>query len=411
MCKALLAIALLASAKISLQAQSPCKQADIPHTTNKIATLRSQLRSITIGDDGTTVPPLAQQLLPQLKSSLIEITREVMACQSTSASPQSIEQELASILHANPPQPPPDTVIPNNDKQYTEAQSDLYSSNLRVNAHQESQSLTGITFTFTIPCGNDTIWMLFDKSGTQWQPALVWQAPPYKEISGAFGDVFLTGIISGKTNNSWRAVIVHGHPWCTSRFSGLDIDVIAPSSSFTHPQVIWHTIRGYSRGDFNARLHTTTDTFELFINAASMDVAGYERTVVYRYQLRNDHVQRIGPIAVNGRGFVEEWLNAPWDETLHFSNPQNLPELKAAYDLNAKHNGTDDFWVYTDGSVRACIGNPKRFQVEFDVENIHNITHTSYFQIEQNNSGYTMLTAASSQPDKNCDGPDIMKKP
>ena len=397
----LLAAALLFCPTLS-SAQSPCAPAQQQAAAN-VTRIRTQLAYIKLASDdiGYEVPAPAQTLLPQLKDALAQAARAVVACHDTTTTPAVIASELAHLLHTNDPAPAATDQA---------ASQPPYGTDLTLQAVSLTPTMLSLQFRFNIACGFDSLWMVFEAKNNLWHEALDWKAPPYKEVSGAFGDFFLTAALTTDTAGGWRLVAAHGTPWCTSRFSGFKLDVLAPSSNPASPRVVWNTGRAYSRGDYVTRLRATGDTLDFRTNVPALDFDGYERTVVYRYQVAKDVVTRVGPIAVNGRGFVEEWLASPWQEASAFSNPASLAALKAAHDRYTSNGSSKDIWTYHYGPVWACHDSAKHFQVELDVDDAHTGDRASYYQILTNGNGYTMMVADSTHPDMTCAGPDLMKK-
>ena len=138
----------------------------------------------------------------------------------------------------------------NGDPRYVEYLSfDTYGSNLLIHVTRPTPSTLAIESSFRIGCGDDSVLVLFASDESRWKELLVWQALPYKEISGAFGDFFVYSILPANPTHGLRVLAAHGRPWCTSRFSGFEMDLLAPQPTGGKPRVVWHTARGYSRGD------------------------------------------------------------------------------------------------------------------------------------------------------------------
>ena len=123
-------------------------------------------------------------------------------------------------------------------------------------------------------------------------------------------------------------------------------------------------------------------------------------------------------IAINARGFVEEWLSAPWSESRDFSSAEAVTELQAVYDrfdAPIKLNG-DQFVRHPLGPVRACAA-PGVFQVQIDstLENIvpgkpggvRKPLASRYFHVREVKDGYVMLSAPTA-PDPTCSGANLM---
>ena len=388
-----------------------------------VAHIRSELRSIKLDEDspGDDLLAIAQQKLPALKSALAQTALDVLACNSVSVEPSTLQTQIARLLDANPPQPPPGSSVTNGDKHYAEWLAFGYGRNLLVSVGHLSPKLLSVTFTFHIPCGDDHLLIIFEPDLGHWRERLLWQAPPYKEISGAFGDGFFTALLT-PSPGQWRLVAIHGRPWCTSRFSSFDMDVLAPTSEPTHPRVVWHTERGYSRTDYPETLKVLTpDTFEFRNNADAMsfDENAFERTVIYRYRLADDHVTRLEPIAMNARYFVDEWLTMPWNEAQAqdpSASPSLLEQVHALYHRDDDVHNLKRYLSWQNGPVRACKAKGM-YQVEMGVSEDLLVTDkpggdthalpTRYFQLREGNGGYEMQDVRTA-PNPACTGPNLM---
>ncbi len=269
--------------------------------------------------------------------------------------------------------------------------------------------------------------LAYEVNSGVWKQKLRWQSPPLKEISDAFGDFFVSAVLPGSSTSGcidtkWRVVVAHGTPWCTSRFSGFKMDLLSPGPNPATPRVLWHTERGYSRGDIEPQIKSSGNTFELRLNAdcMSFDVVNcFERRVIYRYSVDgNDKVRRVGPISINARGFVEEWLIAPWSESRSFSVAQAVDPLQKVHNsFNPTFKPNEDqFVIHSFGPVQACA-TPGTFQIQINstLEKIvtgkpggeSKAIASHYFLVHEVKDGYMMLSAPL-DPDPTCSGADLM---
>ena len=103
------------------------------------------------------------------------------------------------------------------------------------------------------------------------------------------------------------------------------------------------------------------------LNDSSMDFEEFQRRVIYRYRIdAHQVVRRIGPIATNARGFVEEWLSAPWSESKAFPAPEAASALQLIHDQSAQRAEAESKFVSSRyGPFRACdqLGT---FQIQID---------------------------------------------
>lgn len=381
-----------------------------------VHSIQEKLKQVPGDDAGTDIPIAARDQLTQLKDALSDVADSALACAESSVDPAELERKIAAPIHANQQEP----VAKNGDQ--SGASSAVYGQNLNVSVRRPSSfpNLLVIDFSVDIECGDDHVLLLYGMENGAWKQQIRWQAPPLKEISDAFGDFFLSAVLpaSSGSNAKPAVVVTHGRPWCTSRFSTFDIDVLIPGAEAKSPKVLWHTRRSYSRGDFGPRLKSSENTFDLRVNTSCMDPDAFERRVVYRYRIDdNQQVTRIKPIASNARGFVEEWLSAPWNESQLFTSADAADELKGIYDqFHRLDKVENEFISSTYGPVRACAA-AGVFQVQINSTLEKTVPGkpggestplpSRYFHVRDIQNGYLMLSAPD-QPDPNCKGPNLM---
>lgn len=405
-------------------AQTACSKAD--EAAKVVHRRQADLMKAKVEEMDTDVAPALQLLIHGFKDALAGAVAAEMTCAPTGESAAAIQAHLAKRLTANLPEKPfqPSAAKPDATSNAPVYDDDVYGDDLKVavSTPTNAAELRIIQMSFGIQCGEDTMLLIYTASPGGWQEALRWRSPDYKEVNDAFGDFFLTAILPGSSGGGWRAVAAHGKPWCTSRFSGFSIDVLAPSAKPDQPRVVWHTDRGYSRGDFVPRLRGTGSTFELRLHddemIFDMDDA-FERLVIYRYGISGDKVTRIEPIAGNARGFLEEWLSMPWEEAVAQSDSAQADELKAIHTrYETSYKDADQYTSWHSGPVRACAA-AKQFQVEVDSTKEMIVPGvpggrseklpSTYFRLRETADGYRLLSAGV-KSDPSCSGPDLMKK-
>ena len=408
--KSLVCVVLLCGAA-ACSAQAGCSALEA--AAGPVARAQQQLQKTEAGEMDTNVPPAAQAGLAQLKDALARAADAEVACAGAAADPVQLQSRLAAALKANPPEPGENTVQQKDDHRFDEA-SGGYGHNLRVKASRPagSPALLEIEYRINIECGNDALLLVYEQRDGVWRQALRWQADKVDSIEKAFGDFFVSAVLPGAAGDAkgpeWRVAVAHGRPWCSSRFSGFKMDLLAPGRDAGAPTVLWHTERSYSRGDFQPRMKGTGGTFEMRVNRVCMDPAEFERRAIYRFRVDDDkHVMRVGPIAINARGFVEEWLASPWAEASDLSDGYGSAALmKVHAEFNPAGDGP---WAdYTYGPVRAC-GSGGVFQVEMDSNLDGKPLPGRYFHMREVKDGYLMLSAPAT-PDPACAGADLMPK-
>lgn len=376
-----------------------------PDAAIKSATLvhrrQAELLKVKIPEMDSAVPIPLQVQIRLFKHALQDAVDTAMKCKSKETQLGAIQSELAKLLGANLP---PDK--PAIDLAMDEVNEVAYGKDLTiaVSTPANAPSLRAVKVAFDIACGDDNMLLLYEAKPNAFERVLTWQSNDYAKISGAFGDFFEYAVIS-PSGSALRVAVAHGTPWCTSRFSNFKIDLLAPSRQPTNrARMVWHANRGYSRGDFNNRLRTTSDGFELRVNAPASDPKAFERTVVYRYRVIGAEVTRVGPIATTGRGFVEEWIAIPWKEASERTSSDSIAKLKLLHETIRRLDEKAETYVgYEYGPVRAC-----RIKGRYEIEMDADPGGAQYFSIREDRNGYTM-TDTSKMHDERCDGPDLMQ--
>jgi hypothetical protein len=413
---------------VSCPAQNLCNPNALSQAAARVLILQNELGQTKVDEMDVSVPPTVAVKITQLKDALSHASDAALACAEPSENPIELQKRLAQMLHANAPEPPANTAISKDDHRYDEILGS-YGHNLRVQVSRPP-AVAGvllIQYFTNIECGADSMLLAYELRDGTWMQKLRWQSPPLKMISDAFGDFFVSAALPDSsalenTNSKWRLVVAHGTPWCTSRFSNFKIDLLSPGPDPASPRVLWHTEREYSRDEFEPRIKSSANTFELRLNAdcMSFDPANcFERRVIYRYSVDgNDHVHRVGPLANNARGFVAEWLIAPWIESQNLSAAESATTLQKVHDQFApsfKPND-DQYTSHGYGPVQACA-TPRTFQVQIDstLEKIvpgkpdgeSEPLATHYFHVREVKNGYVMLSAPT-EPDPTCSGANLM---
>lgn len=417
---------LLVCAVVPCVAQERCPASLVLESANKVVAVRAELARIPIAEMDYTVPAVPAKTIGQLKNALSRFSNAAMLCEGPTVDPISLKKRLALSLHATEPAPP-NEAYQNSDG--TDSDGRTYGTELTVDVSRP-QSIAGIIairYSIDIGCGDDNILLIYERQKHLWVQRIRWEAPKLASMSDAFGDFFEFGFIQVSPANekeppAWRAVVAHGTPWCSSRFSGFKIDILKPGRDAAAPEVLWHTERGYSRGAFEPRLTIAGDVFELRVNADCMwfdNASCFERRVIYRYKVNADgQAHRQNPLGLNARGFVEEWLRAPWSEAKDFTTVESTSSLQHVHDqfdpaLKSDH---DEFHSHSLGPVRPCTTRGT-FQVQINSTLERFVPGkpggdskplpSDYFHVRQVKGGYVMLSAPS-EPDPACKGPDLM---
>jgi hypothetical protein len=388
-----------------LQAADNCSQVGLEQASARVKDLQLQLLAIKVGEMDTSVPPSTQQQIRGMKDALAAAVDLYVGCQQRSTiDVKVLETRLAILLGANKVE----QAAPIDPEKIPERQQ-VYGADLKLAVKKPGAkaNMIGVKASFGVMCGEDTMLLLYEWQDQKWRQLLRWQSGDYDEVSGAYGDFFEYVVVPQGGLDRWAVAVAHGKPWCTSRLSGFGLDLIETAPGSVSQKLLFHRDAGYDRADDSGPvLKGRSDGFELRFRDISMDFEVFDRTEIYRYQLAGSDVKRVQPVAMNGRDFVEVWLQSEWNEAEAWTARENANNLKSEHTTIEKLRDPKkpkDWPTFSFRSVRGCSDDPKRFQVELNSDP----GGPTYFGIRQGTDSFTMLSA-SIQPDSHCKGPDLM---
>jgi hypothetical protein len=381
--------------------QTGCVPAAIPRYVSQLRLQQEALQKQKVNEMETLVPAAIRNQIVQLKDALADALDMAMRCAPAEVDATALEADLAKTLGANQPEKPAE---PKPEEEEETPGIRAYGGDLKVSATAPPNAPQWriVTVSFGIECGEDTMLLLYEWAGWGWRRSLRWQSAPYVEISGAFGSFFQYAVVPGAVPQ--KIVVAHGTPACKPSFSTFKIDVLEKIAGGNSAGVWLHMERGYSPGDGEIRLRGSADTFTLRVNAPALDANADGRLVIYRYAIDGRRLSRIAPISTTGRGFVEEWLEMPWDEAIGQTAPEAVGKMQRVHSGLARLDRDATTSVnYTYGPVRACTVKGK-YEVEMDADR----GGPEFFTIKDQPVGYLMVDYGTTH-DEHCNGPDLTK--
>lgn len=382
--------------------QTGCVPAAIPRYVSQLRLRQEALQKEKVYEMETLVPAAVRYQIGQLKDAVADAVDMMMRCAPAEVDAAALEGDLAKTLGANqapkPAEPKPD------EEEEPGPPSGAYGGDLKVSAATPANATQWriVTASFGIECGEDSMLMLYEWAGWGWRRSLRWQSAPYVEISGAFGDFFKYAVVPGVVPQ--KIVVVHGTAACKPSYSTFKVDVLEKIAGGNSAGVWLHMERGYSPGDGEIRLRGTANGFTLRINAPALDANGGDRVVVYRFEIDGRRLSRVAPISTTGRGFVEEWLEMPWDEAVGQTAPETVGKMQRVHSGLAQLDRDASTSVsYTYGPVRACAVKGQ-YEVEMDGDK----GGPEFFVIRDQPVGYVMVDYGTTH-DTRCSGPDLTK--
>jgi hypothetical protein len=371
-------------------AQSAC---DTDLIVSALRTRQAQLAEGKVEEMSTDVPELTRTRLSGLKDALAALVETTMHCTPAGADAAAIQTQLAKLMGTDRP---------------VAKDAPAYGVGLKVAvaAPANAPQLRAVTVSYGIECGDDSMLLLYEPGPNGWKRTMRWQSPEYKQISGAFGDFFEYAVVPGIAPGApVKIAVAHGHPWCTSRFSGFSIDLLEGVTDGNAPKALWHRDEGYVRDEAAPRMMARPDGFELRAQVGTIETEQLTRRGVFRYKVSGDAVERVQPIAVDGRGFVDAWLEVPWSSAKNWSAAEGLAGFEQVHEAFTKAHNAGSV-TYTYGPVRGCSVKG-RYEVEMDADP----GGKQFYALQQRTEGdgYMMVNYGTTQ-DERCSGPDLMKK-
>ncbi|WP_257386428.1 hypothetical protein, partial [Tahibacter caeni] len=254
----------------------------------------------------------------------------------------------------------------------------------------QAGALLSVVARFDVPCGEDALWLLYERRAAQWRPALQWTGAAYDRIDSAWG-AFQYAVSPRDADGRWFVATAHVRPWCSSAWSVIDFAIARPGAAAVKPQVLLAENHGiWWGGDDLGRLSVDAAHAELRFHGSSVDLDVHNREYVRRYAVNGTAVERVAPVASSPRGFVDEWLVSPWAQAQRWSAADTA--LRAAHaQLQSLRKGGATLIF---GATRQCADGA--VQVALDVGSGKRV-----FRIAGEPARYR-LTAVATREDPSC---------
>jgi hypothetical protein len=238
-------------------------------------------------DDGFELDasPTVEKDIVKLRKTLDVAAQAFFHCEAGDTSdPEILQSKLAFFLHT-------DRSKRNEDgSQY----DGIYGANLRVKVEPVDglSKAVFVTLSFGISCGDDNILLLFSKDTGQWRERLHWYSANYTKPSDAFGDFFTYALVPGP-DKVFLVAVAHGHPWCTSRYTNFDVDLLRPATESSPQQLLAHVNEEYDRlGPAPEKIYPTPDGFKLRVSVTDESPMRASRVVTFRYRTTAQTLER-----------------------------------------------------------------------------------------------------------------------
>jgi hypothetical protein len=315
-----------------------------PHAQKAVAAIR-QLRAIPIPDSldsgegpPARVPSLLRQLNQELKALIIEDVNNSTKQHSVADEEEILEQLRAAGWEE----------IPSH-------KWNSYGEIRRIKFDWKLGYEPGVLVVSTqlwIPCGNtdpDSALYVFQGIGRKWQ--LVLSADSDFDPAGEDDATGMQYQLSPPDpHGRWFVALAHLPPSCRRERTALRFEVLRPGVNPDKPDVILAQRETINSG-FNPafRVDLETDWFAI-TEGKTRRLDAEPGVFILRYQVEDNKIQRIAPLALDPEDFLDQWTQMSWDDAKKWTKGQSGSELQ---EWHAKLSGLEADSVEFD-SVHLC---------------------------------------------------------
>lgn len=220
-----------------------------------------------------------------------------------------------------------------------------------------------------ILCGFDESAYIYQWNQNHWQRR--WESERNTYTKDHYNPQTILEVLISPAHDGNRSGELDGHliltlgknPWCASNWQPVYYRVWRVSARKST------LLLDQSEYAFEAELIHGSVTFDDVVvefRVGSIDGAVHNRAAVGHYKMRGDKLERVGPVALSPRDFVDEWLTHFWTESLAWSESSSRAVLS---DWHKKLN-TDHVSGEFLAPTMHCTTIPDLWQVgvEFNVE-------------------------------------------
>jgi hypothetical protein len=342
-------------------AQAQCTQDAVARAAQQVVESRRLLLAMHVSeDDATRVPVRAQRGIAALKDRLAALTDAYMAC---APSLVRIGPELARLAQAD-------------TKPISESQTvNVYGDQLRFDVKEQSRDVIAIVATFDIACGDDAMLLIYGRNGESWREALRWQSGRYATVAGGLWS-FDYAVSPPDAAGHWFVAVKSVAPWCSSTWSEIRYALLRPGELPSAPKILGKSADSIWWGAEDVgTIAVTKDSADIRFHAESIDDGVHNRLWIRHFRVIGDTVERVQPVAVSPRDFVDEWIVSPWKVAKNWSLGARMTLLHAAHEI-AQGEKKDEGFEFA--SAQRCSDMPDHFQITLAPMDE---SRPSYFQV------------------------------
>ncbi len=197
-----------------------------------------------------------------------------------------------------------------------------------VRVQRRSRFVVIIT-SLDIQCGEDDSAYVYAWAGENWQRALQNEQDDYTEQN--YEPQFLSDVLISpiSLSNNYVALTLGIQTWCASSWHDVYFRAYRLGGDPLARPLISGDRPAFVAVDSPIRGSITPDDVVIQYDGRSIDSGILVRTHVEHYRFNQPQAERVDPLALRPRDFVDEWLTNEWRAAAFWSEDENRPEMSA----------------------------------------------------------------------------------
>lgn len=233
--------------------------------------------------------------------------------------------------------------------------------NVRLD-YKQRQTFLVLQTAVEVHCGFDESAYLYRWQNGGWNK--VWETEQNTYTKDEYKVQLIRAVLVSPNLNEtspYYVLTLGTEPWCSSNWHDVYVRSWSLSSSGREPKLLIDKSEWAFLGSHDIPVQGSVGRNDALIEytVGSIDLDVFGREAVLHYSLTPDKAERIDPVALSPRDFVDEWLAEPWEQSRLRSQPSDLAALRKAHASTGRdefiqptrHCRTPDLWQVGLGST------------------------------------------------------------
>ena len=207
--------------------------------------------------------------------------------------------------------------------------------------YRQRQSFLVLQTAIEVDCGFDESAYLYRWQDGRWNR--IWETEQNTYTKEEYRVQLIRAVLISPALDevSFYVLTLGTEPWCSSNWHDVYVRLWSVNSSRLETNLLLDKSEWAFLGAHDVPVLGSIGRRDALIEytVGSIDLGGVSREAVLHYSLTPDKVERIDPVALSPRDFVEEWLAEPWEHSRLRSQYSALAVLEKAH----QDTGRDEF--------------------------------------------------------------------